>query len=241
MERFERELHILSVFVGSEELITLANPKIYVRSKWTPPTWDNSLALKRCLRTFRKALEPKFRFCPVRHNLLLHQLRKIGLIKLNPKLMVFQTDKGLGPGAIVPREYVRYATRDHPGDTRTYQRLTPSAAAYHAILVRKLLEKWIRTHLDVLNREERKFLRTQLRLNKEPWVSLYLLFKVYKNPPKTRPVMSYCDNLLHPLEQLITEWLQPLSKMQESYLQDSFTLKKELDLQKLPSNARLII
>ena len=65
MERSEKELHIQSVFAGSEELIPLANPKIYVRSKWTPPTWDISLALERCLRTFRKALEPKFRFPPV--------------------------------------------------------------------------------------------------------------------------------------------------------------------------------
>ena len=67
MERFERDLHIRSVFAGSEELIPLANPKIYVRSKWTPPAWDISLALKRRLRTFRKALEPKFRFRPVRY------------------------------------------------------------------------------------------------------------------------------------------------------------------------------
>ena len=31
MERFERDLHIRSVFAGSEDLIPLANPKIYVR------------------------------------------------------------------------------------------------------------------------------------------------------------------------------------------------------------------
>ena len=65
MEHFERDLHIHSVFTGSEELIPLDNPKIYVRSKWKPPIWDISLALKRRLRTFRKALEPKFRFCPL--------------------------------------------------------------------------------------------------------------------------------------------------------------------------------
>ena len=31
------------------------------------------------------------------------------------------------------------------------------------------------------------------------------------------------------------------AKMQKSYFQDSFTLKKELDLQEIPSNARLFI
>ena len=111
MERFERELHIRSVLAGSEELIPLANPKIYVRSKWTPPAWDISLALKIRLRTFHKVLEPKFRFCTVFHNLLPHQRQTIGLIKSNPKLMVVHTNKGLGQGAIEPLEYVRYATR----------------------------------------------------------------------------------------------------------------------------------
>ena len=53
--------------------------------------------------------------------------------------------------------------------------------------------------------------------------------------------MSYCGNLLHPLGQLITEWLQRLAKLLKSYLQDSFTLKKELDPQEIPSNARLFI
>ena len=118
--------------------------------------------------------------------------------------MVVQTDKGLGMGGKELREYVRYATRDRLGDTRSYQRLTPAAAAYGASSVRKLLEKWIRTYLDVISKEERKFLRMHLRLNEEPWVFLYLLFKVHKIPLKTRPVVSYYGKLLHPLGQLIT-------------------------------------
>ena len=102
MQHFERDLHICSVFAGSEDLVPLYNPKIYVRSKWSPPARDISLALKRRLRTFRKALDPKFRFCPVRHNLLPHQRQTIGYIKSNPSLMVVQTNKGLDPGAIKP-------------------------------------------------------------------------------------------------------------------------------------------
>ena len=70
---------------------------------------------------------------------------------------------------------------------------------------------------------------------------MYLLFKVHKVPLKTRPVVLYCGNLLHPLGQLITEMLQPLAKMHKSYFQDSFTLKKELDQKQIPSNACLFI
>ena len=79
--------------------------------------------------------------------------------------MVVQTNKGLGLESIKPREYVRYATTDHLGDTRMYQRLTQEAASYRAIKVQKMLEKWIRTYLDVLSKEERKFIRTHLREN----------------------------------------------------------------------------
>ena len=74
MERFERDLHIRSVFTGSEDLIPLVKPKIYIRSKCKPRDWYISLALKRCLQILRKALEPKFRFLPVHHNLLPYQL-----------------------------------------------------------------------------------------------------------------------------------------------------------------------
>ena len=66
-------------------------------------------------------------------------------------------------------EYVRYATKCHIVDTRTYQRLRPLDEADRATSIQKLLEKWIRTHLDVISKEERKFLRTHLRLNEEPW------------------------------------------------------------------------
>ena len=168
MESFERDLHIWSFFAGSEDLIPLANPKIHIRSKWKPCAWDISLALKRRLRTFCKALEPKFRFRPIHHNLLPHQRWTVGFIKNNPNLMVVQTDKGLGPGSIEPNEYFQFTIKDHIGDTRTYQRLIPEAAAYRATSVQKLLEKWIKTYLDVLSKEERKILCTNLRFNEEP-------------------------------------------------------------------------
>ena len=155
--------------------------------------------------------------------------------------MVVQTDKGLGLGVIKPKQYFQFSIKYHIVDARTYQCLIPEAAVYRATLVRKRLEKWIKIHLDVLNKEERKFLCTNLGLNKEPWGFLYLLFKVQKVLLNTRPIVLYCGNLLRPLGQLIAEWLQPLSRMHKSYFQYSFTLRKELDLQKIPSNARLFI
>ena len=72
-----------------------------------------------------------------------------------------------------------------------------------------------------------KFLRTNLRSNEEPWGLFYLPFKVQKVLLETLPVMLYCVNLLHPLVQIITEWLQPLARIQKSYFQDSFTLKRK--------------
>ena len=83
-----------------------------------------------------------------------------------------------------------------------------------------------------MSKEEQKFLCTNLNSDEEPWGFLYLLFNVSKVPLKTLPVMSYCGNLLHPLGQIITEWLQLLARMQKLYFLYLFTLKKELDRQK---------
>ena len=69
--------------------------------------------------------------------------------------MVVQTDKGLGPVEIEPPEYSQFAKKYYLGNSQTYQRLSPVAAAYCATSVRKLLEKWIKTYLDLLSKEER--------------------------------------------------------------------------------------
>ena len=137
-----------------------------------------------------------------------------------------QTYKFIGPGAIHPKEYFWFAIKDHLGGARTYQHLIPAAAAYHATSVRKLLENWRKTYLDVLNKEEQKLLCTNLRLNEKQLGSLYIFFRVHKFSLNTRLVVSYCRNLLRPLGQLITEWLQPLARIQKSYFHYSFTIKR---------------
>ena len=43
MEQFDRDFHIQSVFAGSKDLMPLANPKIYIRSKWKRCDWEISL------------------------------------------------------------------------------------------------------------------------------------------------------------------------------------------------------
>ena len=104
-----------------------------------------------------------------------------------------------------------------------------------------MLEKWIKTYLDVLNKEERKFICTKLGSKEDPKGFLYFLFNVQKVQLKTPPFVLYSRNLLHPLGKLVTEWLHPLARMQKSHFQDSFTLKKELDKKKIPYNACLFI
>ena len=93
--------------------------------------------------------------------------------------MVVQKYKGLGPEDIDQKEYFRFSKKYHLGDTQTYQRLTPAAAAYCDTSVQKLLNKWIKTYLEVLSKEERKFLCTELRLHEDTRGFLCLLLKVH--------------------------------------------------------------
>ena len=79
--------------------------------------------------------------------------------------MVVQTDKGLGPGEIEPPEYSRFSIKYHLVNAQTYHRLIPAAAAYHANLVRNVLEKWTKTYLYVMIKEELKLLRRNLKMN----------------------------------------------------------------------------
>ena len=74
---------------------------------------------------------------------------------------------------------------------------------------------------------------------KNPFPFFYQLYKIHKNPIKTRPVISGCGSLLHPLGHWIDEELQPIAKKMPAYFKSSYVLKEELLSLRLPPNAVL--
>ena len=66
-------------------------------------------------------------------------------------------------------------------------------------------------------------------------------FQCPQEPAKNTPSRVILQEFVTPFGTAHYRMSAPLAKMQKSYFQDSFMQKKELDLQEIPSNARLFI
>ena len=104
--------------------------------------------------------------------------------------------------------------------------------------LRSEIRSWLSDFRPCLTDMEAKYLRKKLDETREdPLGYFYLLYKLHKNPVKTRPVCSDCGSTVHALGQWVDEKLQPIVKAQRTYFKNSFELKERLDLLKLPPNA----
>ena len=60
LDRFERDLTVKAFWVGDESLSSLGGeteaPKLYVRSKWTPPPWEIPKEITKRMKPFRRAI-----------------------------------------------------------------------------------------------------------------------------------------------------------------------------------------
>jgi hypothetical protein len=167
----------------------------------------------------------------------------------NPELVVFATDKNLGPAIMERKIYVERALTDHLMDASTYQQL--SKLEFHAAVVKisatfkRFMDKFFPTG-GQRTTESHKLQQTFLNRSFEaaadsenPFNYFYLLAKVHKTPWKTRPIVSCSGSLLHGLGRWVDKELQRIVKHLPFYLKGSVELAHDLaNLGKLPETTR---
>ena len=95
-------------------------------------------------------------------------------------------------------------------------------------------------HFRVLSNLVVKYIRKKLdETEEDPFGYFYLPYKLHKTPVTTRPVCSDYASLSHALGQRVDEMIQPIMREQETYIQDSFSFKAEIDKIFLPPNASI--
>jgi hypothetical protein len=240
--RFERDLRLRAYFSNNDPDDTPEfNPRMYVRSTWTPPWKTFPPELPPRLAHFDATLSPIFKKKKGRPNLLPHQRRALVALQNNDSLMVVQCDKNLGPAVIEKTSYIEMAFRDHLSDADTYVQLTTAHVPLEEARLRELLSQWLKTHRSCLNKSERKFLKYHIANCQDPFPTFYLTMKVHKKPLKSRPIVSCSGTLLESLGIWVDSQLQVVAKMQRSYFKSSFDLVPELRALTLPQSARLFI
>ena len=249
-KRFTRDAYVKDVF-ANEETQPHFNPRLYVRSTWEPKPSDVAPITIRRTNRFLSSTIPLFSKQRGRSNLLPHQKRLLQTLQQRQDLIVIQCDKNLGPALIERQQYIRLIYRDHLNDTNTYQYMSIHEAKGYIDRIAYLLRRFIKTHRKSIGRSSCLFLVRSLNaIHKEKgytqnfppsaFAQFYALAKVHKQPLKTRPVVSYCGSILHPLGLWLDSQLQTIATHQQSYFKSSHALKLQMEqLTNIPPSALL--
>ena len=248
MPKLQRAIHLRFHFAGSE---TSSNdtydPKMYVRSTWTPPYWTlPPIVLQQRLDKFANTLNKLFKRRMGKTNLLSYQTRALQSLQKQQDFLICPCDKNLGPAIIERDDYIKIAMRDHLLDGRTYRRLSEADCNNHKQRLIQEIKSWLKQYNKTLTKMERAFLKQGLDQNKRAFAGFYLTLKAHKLKPgqnvthlKSRPIVSCPGSLLHPVGIWTDRKLQSLAKQQISYFRNSFDLRQELCSTQYPTTAQL--
>jgi hypothetical protein len=228
-ERFRRDLYTRMFFAGSPQL---PETRLFIRSNWFPTA--EKIPIEFRARVTHFILTAQKLFVPKVHpsNLLPHQTLALNALRKNPELIVWKTDKNLGPAIIERDVYIRCALSDHLLDRSTYRQLSETTANGRINAIRRLLENFITEFFappysgsdGPLRKSVATFLSRSISSVRDPFGYFYLLAKVHKIPWATRPIVSCSGSLLQGLGRWVDRELQSVCRTLPHALSGSLQL-----------------
>jgi hypothetical protein len=218
------------------------NPKMYVKSKWRPPNGAIPRTVANRVDLFETTIRTLFVKRRGRTNLLPFQRRALNWLATQDDFVIVTCDKNLGPAIIEKAEYILMC-KQLLSDDSVYKQLSPEAAIYAMYCIDKQYEAWFKKFKKVLSKNVRKYLNRYMieMIGKDGFGVFYGMIKAHKTPIGIRPVSSYSSNYLYALGVWCDSQLKAVAQAQQSYIDSSFTLIKQMKaLQDLPANAVLI-
>ena len=148
MPKFQRAIHLRFHFAGTKTSSDdTYNPKMYVRSNWTPPNWTlPPVVLKERLDKFSLTLDKLFKKRKGKTNLLLYQTCALQLLQRQQDFLICPCDKNLDPAIIQQHDNIKNAMRDHLLDGHTYRRLSDTDYINHKQCLEQEVKSWIKTY-----------------------------------------------------------------------------------------------
>jgi hypothetical protein len=171
---------------------------LFIRSNWEPPPAEISPFWQSRIKSFSTHIRELFVPRRCGYNLLLQQRIQLDQLRQNHNLVVFKTDKNLGPALLERDIYIRRALSDHLLNQVHYRQLTEVAAEGRILAIKKIIVAFLLKHFKNNNDPDRKYLFRSLQV-KDPYAFFYLLVKVHKTPWATRPIISCSGSLLQGL------------------------------------------
>ena len=223
-------------------------PSLYLPSNWQPPPAPD--AVEYAMAKFDDKLNVLIRALPRsrRYNLTRPQRRCLGDLAQRQDLIVFPTDKKLGPSIAERRPYIRQILVEHLLNEDHYQCLPTETSETKLAAQRcrflKIYSDW--SHTLPSEAEETYFKRALSKDNlaRTRVPQFYGIYKVHKNgAPKTRPIVSSVGSIPEIFSKWVDYWLKKVvRKILPTYIRDADHLMLELRRtfpKGLPPGARL--
>ena len=182
-----------------------------MKSNWEPPI-QLSVALETYLEEIKTQLAEVKIFKP-RNKLPYRERQAIKELEQNTNINIKKADKGtttvimnkedkIREGQVLLDKRENYESLAFPMVTETSQRVKELIKAlYHGNHIDEMTEKWL-----------------SLTPNSPRIPVFYTLTKIYKPNPVGRPIISGCDSPTERISSFVDYILQPIAKVQESYL-----------------------
>jgi hypothetical protein len=217
------------------------NPKLYVKSKWTPPACERGNTELRMMYFADKLCKiEKSTKHSKRFNLTQYQHTVLKQLKEDQRFFIWQADKNLGPCIIERPRYIARAFSDHLSQADTYTRLTATQAASMIEETSDDLKNILHDHWDNLDLWERDyFKRSFIEDHRTP--QFYLTAKVHKKPNwSTRPVVSCVGSFNEIFSKWIDDKMKSLLHLSTTHLKDSNQVLDDLhSLGTLPPGTKI--
>ena len=215
-------------------------PSLFISSGWEPEAEQVPNELRIRLAAFASNVWKNFKPKPYRSNLNHIQAAALQELRNNDDLIVFSTDKNLGPAIIERDEYVRRVLTDHLLHKETYRRLTEQEARGRLKAIQKIVENFIGRNLPPKDPNGTFIQRSMEKsLQNEPFSQFYITAKVHKEPWATRPIVAYSGSILHGLGRWVDRELQKFTPHLPFYIKSSAHFREMLVAERLPANAKL--
>jgi hypothetical protein len=246
LPQFHRDLELACFFGRTDDNeaddLDSYNPKMYVKSTWSPPFRTIPRHIEQRHDRFVDQVRALYVKRLGRSNLLNHQRRALQWLTTQDEFIIASCNKNLGPAIIEKPEYI-HMCKGLLSDRSVYKRLNLQEGTVAVHRIEHLLSEWNRKFAKSLTKGERKFLKryNDSLIGTDKYGVFYGLIKAHKTPISLRPVISYSSHILYALGIWCDDKLKQIARVQRSYLESSFDLKRIIqDLPPLPANARLV-